>query len=104
MNVLSELVSKKTFERLAEKTVQDADLQSVVCYINENSDLKWRMKLFVSELLLVQGIVLRRSKVVIPKPMRQEMLQRIDEGNLRVNKCKARAGCLVFWPSLNSNL
>lgn len=104
VSVVSDLVSKKTLDRLAEATAKDADLQSVICYMNGKGDIDGMLKPFVSELSLVQGIVLKGSKVVVPKSMRPEMLQRIHEGHLGINKCKSRARRLVFWPGLNSDI
>ncbi|KAJ8353520.1 hypothetical protein SKAU_G00210870 [Synaphobranchus kaupii] len=46
-----------------------------------------------SELTVVEDIVYKGSKVVIPKSLRKEMLKKIQDGHLGIEKCKKRALC-----------
>ncbi|XP_065306667.1 uncharacterized protein [Dermacentor albipictus] len=102
--VLSTLVSARTLARLAKATANDQDLQSVMRYINGHGDIVGIMKPFASELSLIKGIVFKGSKVVVSKSMRKEVLERIHEGHMGLNKCQARARGLVFWPGLNFDI
>ncbi|XP_077525587.1 uncharacterized protein LOC144136799 [Haemaphysalis longicornis] len=101
---VSDMVSKKTFSRLVDATANDADLQKAMAYLRGNGDLGGSLKPFAAELSTIQGILLKGTKVVVPKSMRAEMLQRIHEGHLGMNKCKAKARLLVFWPGLNGDI
>lgn len=47
---------------------------------------------------------MRGSRVVIPKSLRKEMLQRLHEGHLGVAKCKAMARVLMYWPGMAAEI
>lgn len=85
VGVVTDMVSSKTLSRLVEATEKDPDLQSVIRFIREDCSLVGSMKPFAAEFSLVKGIVLKGTKVVIPKSMMGEMLQRIHEGHLGLN-------------------
>nr|XP_037269644.1 uncharacterized protein K02A2.6-like [Rhipicephalus microplus] len=102
--VLSSLVSERTKQLLSRETSNDPELRAVVESLSLNKDFEGTLKPFASELSVVDGILLKGCKVVIPKKLRPETLSRIHEGHLGLNKCKARARRLVFWPGLNSDI
>lgn len=53
---------------------------------------------------MVEGMLLRKNRIVIPVSMRQDMLRRIHEGHLGIEKCKRRARQAVFWPGINVHI
>lgn len=53
---------------------------------------------------VVDGLLLKQNGIVIPREVRQDILQRIHEGHLGVEKCKRRARETVFWPGLNKDI
>ncbi len=57
-----------------------------------------------SELTVVDGIVLKGSKFVIPSSLREQMLQKIHEGHLGEVKCKRRAREVMYWPRINQDI
>ncbi len=57
-----------------------------------------------ADLSVVNGLVLRQNRMVIPQSMRQDMLCRIHEGHLGVEKCKRRAREAVYWPGINNDI
>ena len=59
---------------------------------------------FRDELTYVNGIVLKGTRVVVPKSMRKEMLNRIYSGHLGIEKCKSRARDVLYWPRMNSEI
>ena len=56
------------------------------------------------ELSVVDGMLLKQERIVIPKALRVEMLKRIHEGHLGMEKCKRRARESVFWPGINQDI
>lgn len=104
VGVASELVSKKMLDRLAQATAADPDLHIVLRCLRNGEEITGMMKRISPELSEVQGIVMKGPKVVIPKAMRAEMLARIHEGHLGINKCKERARRLLFWPGLSGEI
>ena len=57
---------------------------------------------FSDELSILNGIVLKGSRIVIPKAMRTEILNQIHDGHLRQSKCKLRACSSVYWHAINA--
>jgi hypothetical protein len=57
-----------------------------------------------NELSLVNGIILKGLKVVIPRSLRKEMLQKIHVGHLGIEKCRRRAREVLYWPGLNQEV
>ena len=56
------------------------------------------------ELSIIDGMIFKADKVVIPPSLRKEMLSRIHEGHLGMEKCKIRGRRLMFWPGMNSQI
>ncbi|XP_061887621.1 uncharacterized protein K02A2.6-like isoform X2 [Entelurus aequoreus] len=57
-----------------------------------------------AELTVVDDIVLKGSKFVIPYSLRKQMLEKIHEGHLGEVKCKRRAREVMFWPRINQDI
>lgn len=57
-----------------------------------------------AELTVVDNIVLKGSKFVIPSSLRKVMLQKIHEGHLGEVKCKHRAREVMYWPRINQDI
>ncbi|XP_037502551.2 uncharacterized protein K02A2.6-like, partial [Rhipicephalus sanguineus] len=100
--VVSGIVSTPMKVRLEKETRNDPYLSEVRERISRGEAIEGELKPFAGELSVVEGALLKGCKVVIPKAMRGEILRRIHDGHLGLNKCKARARRLVFWPGLSS--
>ena len=57
-----------------------------------------------SELSICEGLILCNSRIVIPKALQNDILQKLHSGHQGINKCKRRAAQSVWWPGLNKNL
>ena len=57
-----------------------------------------------SELSVVDGILFKGSRVIIPRALRKMMLNKIHEGHLGEEKCKKRAREVLYWPNMNSDI
>ena len=68
-----------------------------------SEDLKpyWSEK---EELSIVDGLLLKGQRIVIPNKMRSETLAKIHEGHFGIVLCKRRARDLVYWPNINSQI
>lgn len=99
---MSDMKSKQ----IAAETEKDGYLQKVIKHMKEG----WRkgecQQYFNirAELSLVNGLLLRNNRVVIPQSLRPEMLQRLHEGHLGIEKCKRRARTAVYWPGINADI
>ena len=50
------------------------------------------------------GLLLKRTRLVIPYAMRNEVLAKLHEGHQGVEKCQERARQSVWWPGLSQQL
>ena len=56
------------------------------------------------ELSELNGVVLRGERIVIPPSMRKEMLERIHQGHMGIEKSKRRARDTLYWPGMKSQI
>ena len=52
---------------------------------------------------VLEGVVLKDNRVVVPKVMRNDVVKQIHEGHLGVTKCRLRAHTSVYWPGINED-
>ena len=93
-------------QQIVQETVKDPLLQKVSHHMQNG----WSrgvcpgFYLVHADLCVANGLVLRQNRIVIPQSMRQDMLQRIHEGHLGVEKWKRRAREAVYWPGINKDI
>ena len=56
------------------------------------------------ELSVENGIILKGERVLIPEPMREDILKQLHTGHQGVEKTRLRAKTLVFWPKINAHI
>ena len=49
---------------------------------------------------MAEGLIFREEKLVIPTSMQSEMLTKLYESHLGMEKCKARACSVMYWPGM----
>ena len=59
---------------------------------------------FKEDISYQDGLLFKSDKVIVPKVLRSEMLSRIHESHLGINKCKQRARELLFWPGMSTQI
>ena len=57
-----------------------------------------------AELYMVDGLLMRGSRIVVPPSLRREMLTRIHCGHQGIVKCRERARQSVWWPGMGKEL
>lgn len=102
-------VSDTKSKQIAEATAKDVELQ----YVMRNMDEGWPVGLcpqfyhIRGELSAVDGLLLKKGRIVIPQAWRMDMMHRmhrIHEGHLGIEKCKRRARESVFWPGIYKDI
>ncbi len=102
-------VAPTRIEQIRAETLKDPDLQELIKVIAEGWPEQctaknreyWNVR---AELTVVDGIVYKGQKIVIPRSMRKIMLEKIHEGHLGMEKCKQRARSVMYWPRMNSDI
>ena len=56
------------------------------------------------ELSELNAVVLRGERIAIPPSMRKEMLEKIHQGHMGIEKSKRRARDTLYWPGMNSRI
>lgn len=91
---------------IAAETMKDAVLQKVIKLLSENWPRGECQQYYNirGELSFVNGFLLRKNRIVIPQSLRPDMLKRLHEGHLGIEKCKRRARTAVYWPGINADI
>ena len=50
------------------------------------------------------GVIMKGDRIVIPSTLRSEMLARIHDSHLGIEKCRRRARDILFWPKMNERI
>ncbi len=56
------------------------------------------------ELHIAEDLVFKGNKLVIPDSMRNEMLAKLHESHLGMEKCKSRARSIMYWPGISQDI
>ncbi|KAK2143360.1 hypothetical protein NP493_4554g00000 [Ridgeia piscesae] len=98
-------VSERKWEQIAEATANDEELQRVVCCMSDGTVVCPKPYLtFIDELSIVDGVIVKGQRVVVPRSMRTQMLQLVHEGHMGIEKCKRRAREILYWPNMNQDI
>ena len=98
--------SSAALRRIAEETTKDRVLCSVIECING----EWRKgqnpayASFKEDLCVINGLLMKGDRIVIPCSMRKEMLALIHVGHLGPEKQKKIARENLFWPNINTDI
>lgn len=57
-----------------------------------------------SELAILDGIVYKGMRIVVPPSQHKSMLNLIHKSHLGIGKCKKRAREVLYWPTMNSDI
>ena len=105
-------ISEKKLKELQEATASDPTLQTVAQLTKQGwpdhkskvpADAKpyWSFKEEIHE---ADGILFKNHKVIVPELLRPEMLERIHESPLGIEKSKRRARDILYWPNMNAQI
>ncbi|XP_026672572.1 uncharacterized protein K02A2.6-like [Ceratina calcarata] len=103
------LDKKEEFKR---ECLIDEEMQLLVEYIkrgwpNEKSKLIDILKPYHSfreELSIIDGLIFKAQRLVVPKKFRKQLLEKIHYAHLGKEKCKIRAREILYWPNMNKQI
>jgi len=73
----------------------------------DKSALSAELKVYVkilSDIYEADGILFHNHKVIVPTEWRSDMLKRIHEGHLGMDKCKALGRSTLYWPGMYQDI
>lgn len=80
------------------------DIQNGWCDArNYNSDEE-HLKKFRYEITEKNGILFENNKIIVPKLLQREMLEKIHYGHLGIEKCKNRARESLYWKNIDKDI
>lgn len=91
------------WNRLVAETSKDPCLSSVRNSVVAGLPIEGELKSSAGELSEVKGI-LKGCKIIIPAHIRKEILEKIHQRHVGLNKSKLRARRSVFWSGINSDI
>ena len=101
--------SREKLQEIAEKQDQDSVLHVVKKYCQSVWPPKVEENLLQysavqNELSVIDGVLVKGNRLVIPPCLYAEMLDRLHEGHQGVNKCVRRARDSVWWPNITVHI
>ena len=101
-------ISKERLESIRAATKEDQELSCLIKTIESGWPRYKRLVpvgirsywAFKDQLSVMEGLVFKEDKLVIPSQLRPEMLNKIHEAHLGMEKCKARARGVMYWPGM----
>ncbi|KAL9951197.1 hypothetical protein ACROYT_G043817 [Oculina patagonica] len=105
-------ISEQKLKEFQEATKADQPLQTVAQLTKQGwpdhknkvpADAKpyWSFKEEIHE---ADGILFKSHKMIVPERLRPEMLKRIHESHLEIEKSKRRARDILYWPNMNAQI
>ena len=105
--VLSNLpVSDVQWTNICVETKKDPILKRVMKYLHEGWPKGACKQYFPyrDELAILNGVILKGSRIVVPTSLRKDMLSRLHEGHAGMEKAKRMARVNLFWPGMNDDI
>jgi hypothetical protein len=98
-------IAPEMYAKFQKETAEDEELQQLQDVIFEGwpelkSDLAHSLRpywTFRDEISVIDGLMYKENKIVVPKSLQKEMLDKIHESHLGIVKCKSRARDVLFW-------
>ena len=105
-------ISQDMYEKFQKETARDDHLQDLQDAIlegwpEEKSDVPHKLRpywTFRDELSVMDGLLYKSSKLIVPKSLQNAMLDKIHESHLGIVKCKARARDVLFWIGMSTDI
>ena len=102
-------VSSTKMDQFKRENESDPEMQAIHTQVKkgwalhkaEVPDLAKQFYDLKDEIHIADGIACIGQRLIVPKNMRKEKLERIHESHLGEEKCKPRARGTLYWPRMN---
>uniref|UniRef100_A0A0L8FP40 Uncharacterized protein n=1 Tax=Octopus bimaculoides TaxID=37653 RepID=A0A0L8FP40_OCTBM len=98
-------ITNTKLEQIKEETSKDEELQLLTQMVIQGwPEKRHQVQSLIREYWAIHddisvenGILMAGSRIIIPKSMQKEILDKIHQGHLGMKKCKLRAKSVVYW-------
>lgn len=99
-------VSTTKWVEIAKETKKDEQLRRVMDMIHMPGDkiMENPFQHFKDELSVLDGVLLKGTRIVVPISMKKQMLKLVHEGHLGIEKCKRRAREVLYWQGMHRDI
>ena len=105
-------VSANKMEKIREETSKDPTMMILLNMIHRGWPQSRRQTPveihefwnYRDEMSEIDGVVMKGDRIVIPATLRSEMLARVHDSHLGIEKCRRRARDIIFWPQMNRQI
>ncbi|CAG2204968.1 unnamed protein product [Mytilus edulis] len=105
-------IAPEMYAKFQKETANDEHLQELQDVIfngwpNEKSELIHSLRpywTYRDELSVIDGLLYKSNKAIVPKALQNEMLDKIHESHLGIVKCKSRARDVLFWIGMGQDI
>ncbi|CAG2214759.1 unnamed protein product [Mytilus edulis] len=105
-------IAPEMYAKFQKETANDEHLQELQDVIfdgwpNEKSELLHSLRpywTYRDELSVIDGLLYKSNKAIVPKALQNEMLDKIHESHLGIVKCKSRARDVLFWIGMGQDI
>ncbi|KAK2173749.1 hypothetical protein NP493_849g01035 [Ridgeia piscesae] len=102
-------VSDPMWEKIATHAKDDEELKDVLNAVHFGWESNHAQSLkpyyhFRGDITEIDGVLVKGPKVIIPKTLQGDMLKKIHEGHLGIEKRQARARQVMYWPNINNDI
>ena len=107
-------ISPTQLEKVVNEQHKDPVLSKLIVFFTNNkgrepskNEFPLELREFMSfyhEINMVENILLRGQRIIIPSSMRKEMLHRIHQGHQGITKCQRLARNALWWPRVNQEI
>ncbi|CAC5401780.1 unnamed protein product [Mytilus coruscus] len=105
-------IAPEMYAKFQKETANDEHLQELQDVIfdgwpNEKSELLHSLRpywTFRDELSVIDGLLYKSNKAIVPKALQNEMLDKIHESHLGIVKSKSRARDVLFWIGMGQDI
>ena len=112
-SVSVELPATKEFlDRIRTATQKDREMQLLTQQVKSG----WPKKIhevddaikcywsFQEDITVTDGILVKGHRIIIPRSMREYMLNQVHEGHFGMDKCKMHMSNCCYWPNVNKEI
>ncbi|XP_033727655.1 uncharacterized protein K02A2.6-like [Pecten maximus] len=105
-------VSAEKLSEIKLATKEDSEMRTIMEMVKdgwpeERSALPLNIRTYWpyrDEIIVSDGVLFKGGKLIIPNPMRKEMVQRVHSSHMGIEKSRARARDILFWPGMSSDI